>query len=149
MIDANSDFFSRVELQKLQFRLEAYIGSPNQVQYVIKERNEALFASVELFLLGKKSIEEYEHTRATTTSHAVRSIPKTWWDHLKLHPRVPRWFVERFPAAYEEIVVVTTHTTVHEHHVTRVCPHIDIPQNDRRHVEFCLPSPPNLRARKG
>lgn len=84
-------------------------------EYKDTVRQELVWKLVDFYL----HVEEPEHK-------SIKS-PKTWWDHLKLHPRFPKWFVKRWPVEYREEKVVVKHT--------RICPHLST-KGEGHHVQF-------------
>jgi hypothetical protein len=58
-------------------------------------------------------------------------VPLTWWDHVK-QKFAPLWFIKRYPIQYREIIVKT------EINITKICPHIEVPNDERKHIEFIV-----------
>ena len=54
----------------------------------------------------------------------IVSHPLTWWDHFKLE-RFPQWLLARFPARMKHHEIECTVD------ITRVCPHIAVPRDNR------------------
>jgi hypothetical protein len=55
-------------------------------------------------------------------------VPLSWWDHVK-ERFAPKWFLKRWPTQYRTIEVKRVVT------ITNICPHIEVPHDDRRHFE--------------
>jgi hypothetical protein len=94
-----------------------------QVELLSHEIAGAMVAQVRLLFAG--DTEEVETIK-------IVSHPATWWDHVKSR-WFPRWWLARWPAKQKEhrIACLTK--------ITRICPHIRVPVNDRPdfHVKFC------------
>lgn len=101
----------RLPTETLQIELAAYQMAGSMV------------ADLRLFLAGDTEKAE---------SIKVIAYPATWWDHFKTR-WFPRWAMVRWPAKQKEHRVTCLTT------ITRICPHIRVPVNDRPdfHVKFC------------
>ncbi len=80
-----------------------------------------LVYSLTIGLLGKPTkTDEYDDVVAT--------YPATMWEELKRY--WPRWLRRRYPVRFTREI---RHRTVRQYHV---CPHLDWPKTDARHVEW-------------
>lgn len=98
-----------------------------------------LVLRIEREVLGRTDRRE----RTERREEVVGRVPATWWDHLKLaiaertgfgapRPGLPK--VWQWRIRYREIRAVVA---VHHHlAVTKVCPHLEVPRDDRPLAHF-------------
>lgn len=72
------------------------------------------------YLAGSKS--------ETERVDQIIRVPLSWWDHVK-ERFAPKWFLKRWPIQYRTIEIKRVVT------ITNICPHIEVPNDDRRHFE--------------
>ena len=73
------------------------------------------------FLAGKK--HEVERSEESI------KVPNSWWDHAK-ERFAPKWFLKQWPISYRTIATKTVFS------FTDICPHIELPKNDKAHFEW-------------
>lgn len=83
---------------------------------------EQLRFQLETFLAGNKRDE----SRIKTISY-----PMNWWEYFK-ERFFPSILLKHFPVEYKNIRVPQTIT------ITNICPHIEVPNDNKRHIEFCF-----------
>ena len=66
--------------------------------------------------------------RQTESIEQTVKVPLSWWDHVE-ERFAPKWFLKRWPVQYRTIEVKKVVT------VTNICPHIEVPNDDRSHFE--------------
>lgn len=74
-----------------------------------------------------------QHSEVESVEESYREYPSDWFQMLK-ERFFPGFLIKQFPINYTKVLV--RKNTVNK--ITKICPHIGIPANDRRHFEFFL-----------
>ncbi len=74
-----------------------------------------------------------KHETGTKTVTQTLTLPETWWDMLKQHPKFPRWFIKRYPP---KVITKSFDFTVTFEKEVRVCPHGDVEFRDPLHMYY-------------
>lgn len=74
-----------------------------------------------------------EHTSTETKVVNTTKVPETWWDHVK-ERFAPKWFLNKFPINYTTIYTLQENNVIVK--IKKICPHINLPADDRSHYEF-------------
>lgn len=134
-VDLGMPVMKRVMYEKLKIGIGAKIPQHILMNADIYKQAEYLtdqiFYRLSAYLASKSTTKE----EATERVLEVVKVPLTWWEHLK-DRFAPLWFLRRWPVQYryinirlEEKRIVTT---------TNICPHIELPPEDRTHFEFMM-----------
>lgn len=73
------------------------------------------------------------HTTLVGNSFDVDAVTVRWpadWRQAFKERWFPAWLLRRFPVKYAEKTV--------RRRVTKVCPHLDVPQEDPAHIEYLI-----------
>jgi len=91
-------------------------------------------------------VQEVSYPESKTSEETrEEKVPASWWDHLK-QDHFPEWLKQRWPVRFRTIVY--THTTRYQTRIerqitqrVRVCPHLELPPDGRRHIQFLINEP--------
>lgn len=90
---------------------------------------DALVYQLSVFMAKAEQSKTEENYEVTTTY----SVPLTWWDHVK-QEFAPTWFLKKYPVKLFTFQTGTHHKVTTT--TTHICPHVSIPNDNRRHIEF-------------
>lgn len=125
-LDKTYPNYARYLLDKI--RINAGVSIPRhilvnaEISQELEFGGEQLRFQLETFLAGNKRDEG----RIKTISY-----PLDWWEHFKQR-FFPFILLKHFPVKYKEVKIPQTIN------ITNICPHIEVPNNNKRHIEFCL-----------
>lgn len=127
--------FQRVTLEVIKYRLtkaiherELFFAAGNiDASAMIDQMSRSLVAELTVFMLKGR----------TSTGSATESVtfPADWWQVFKerwFKYRLTRWLTRRYPVRYTTVKVPT------HYEITRVCPHVPIPQDAAKNRRLCV-----------
>ena len=122
MLPSNRAEFERFFAKKIRFAIQSQLEANRsvfkdaaEVEFMMDDCSRKMVARLEVMLAG----DDKREVPRRTVSH-----PLTWWDHFKLE-RFPQWLLSRFPARMKHHEIECTVN------ITRVCPHIAVPRDNR------------------